>query len=488
MTDLAATDERRVLSVRQLNESIQDALQTAFPEPVWVKGEVQRLPADSARRKHVYFELHEGGAEGAARFQIPAAILGWDRDRFGLGRYLDGSDPTFSLQDKLEVCLLCRVDFYPPFGKASLKVVGIDPEFSLGKLEARRRQVLAWLDKEGLLTLNASLTLTELPLRVGLVTSAGSAAEHDFRTGLASSRFPFEITLVDCRVQGDQTAPQIIAALSHLATRDVDVIVVTRGGGSRADLSWFDQQDLCAAVARCPLPVVAAIGHEIDTSLVDLCAHTRCKTPTAAAEFLVGRLDVLADRLERAVTALAGAALARLESARRDLDAGNHLARLATGHVREADQDLGLLTRELEARTGRLAARWEQRLQALALRTAAAAQRCAEASRGRADYLAGRLAREAPRAAGDARRQVDLLAGKVGLLDPQRLLERGYTLTLDASGKLVKRAADTHAGQRLRTRFPDGEVDSIVNGSRPPRKRGRGGGKEEEDPGQQALF
>ena len=140
------------------------------------------------------------------------------------------------------------------------------------------------------------------------------------------------------------------------------------------------------------------------------------------------------------------------------------------------------------ATKGRLAARWQQRLQTVALRTAAAAQRCAEASHGRADYLAVRLAREAPRVAGDARRQVDLLAEKVRLLDPRRLLERGYTLTLDGSGKLVTRAVDTHAGQRLRTRFGDGDVISIVNGTRTPIKRGRGGGKEEEDPGQQALF
>jgi len=124
---------RRILTVRQLNETIQAALQDAFGQPLWVKGEVQRLPHDSAQRRHVYFELHDAGAQGAATYQIPAAILGWDRDRYQLGRYLDGSDPSFRLQDKLEVCLLCRVDFYPPFGKVSLKVVGIDPEFSLGQ-------------------------------------------------------------------------------------------------------------------------------------------------------------------------------------------------------------------------------------------------------------------------------------------------------------------------------------------------------------------
>ncbi len=487
MIEPISTDQRRVLSVRQLNESIQGALQTAFPEPVWVKGEVQRLPLDSARRKHVYFELHEGTDQGAAKYQIPASIMGWDRDRFGLGRYLDGSDPTFRLQDKLEVCLLCRIDFYPPFGKINLKVVGIDPEFSLGQLEARRRQVLAWLEKEGLLTLNAQLPLAELPLRVGLLTSRGSAAEKDFRTGLEGSGFPFDVQLVDCRMQGEQTAPQIIAALKHLAGGDRDVIVITRGGGSRADLSWFDQQDLCAAVARCPQPVLTAIGHEIDTSLADLCAHTRCKTPTAAAEFLTGRILRQAERLESAAAALATAALIRLDGARRDLEAGDRLARLVTGVLRDAQNRIHGLTATLEVRTGRVAARWQQRLQATALRTAAGAGRRLEAGRRQTDYLASRLGREAPRSSAETRRRLDALADKVRLLDPRRLLERGFTLTVGANGEPLARAAQVRPGQTLRTRFADGDITSIVSGPRPARKGGRGGG-EEEDPGQQALF
>ena len=333
MTDTTTSDPRRVLGVRQLNEAIQDALQTAFPGPVWVKGEVQRLPADSARRKHVYFELHEGDDQGAAKFQIPASIMGWDRERFGLGRYLDGSDPAFRLQDKLEVCLLCRVDFYPPFGKISLKVVGLDPEFSLGRLEARRRQVLAWLEKEGLLTLNAGRDLPLLPLTVGLITSRGSAAERDFRAGLEAAGYAFAVRLVDCRMQGEQTAPQIIAALAHLAGQECDVVVVTRGGGSRADLSWFDQQDLCAAIARCPVPVISAVGHEIDTSLADLCAHTRCKTPTAAADFLVDRIDHQARRVETAAAAVAAAATAGLDQARRRLHALTAALEVRTGRA-----------------------------------------------------------------------------------------------------------------------------------------------------------
>jgi exodeoxyribonuclease VII large subunit len=489
MTDPTAKQGRRALSVRQLNEAIQEALQHAFPEPVWVRGEVQRLPVDAARRKHVYFELHEGGEEAAAKFSIPVAIMGWDRDRFGLDRYLDGSDPTFRLQEKLEVCLLCRIDFYPPFGKVSLKVVGIDPEFSLGKLEARRRQVLAWLQKEGLLTLNAGRELPELPLRVGLITSRGSAAEHDFRTGLSASGYPFGLRLVDCRMQGEQTAPQVVAALAHLARQDCDVVVITRGGGSRADLSWFDQQDLCVAIARCRLPVITAIGHEIDTSLADLCAHTRCKTPTAAAEFLAGRVARQEEALETAAARVAAAALARLELAGRRLEAGDRLARLVTASVRDAGRRLHAVTSTLEARTGRVAARWQRRLQGLALRTAGGAGRRLEASRRQTDYLARQLVREAPRAGRQSGHRLDGLAEKVRLLDPGRLLERGFTLTLDAGGAPILRAAQVRPGQVLRTRFADGDITSTASGPRPaPRTKGGRGGGEEEDPGQQALF
>jgi len=183
--------ERRIFTVAQLNQEIQLALQEAFPGTVWVRGEVQRLAPDAERRKHIYFELHDTSGGGAANFQIPVALLEWDRNRFGLGKYLDGSDPDFQLRNQLEVCLECRVDFYPPFGKLSLKVVGIDKSFTLGQLEARRREVLAFLQREGLLTKNGELPFPLLPLRVGLITAAGSAAERDFRTGLSATPFPF---------------------------------------------------------------------------------------------------------------------------------------------------------------------------------------------------------------------------------------------------------------------------------------------------------
>ena len=321
------SEQRHIHTVRELNERISAAVKASFPATVWVKGEIQRLPADAGRRSHVYFELHETGATGAAEYQIPAGIMGWDRQAFGLGRYLDGSDPDLQLANKLEVCLEAQVDFYAKFGKLSLKVVGVDKSFALGQLEARRRAVLAFLEKEGLLELNRAVPLPEVPLKVGLVTAPGSAAERDFLTGLEQSGWAFRVEQVGAKMQGERVQAEVVAALDRLVAAGVEVVVVTRGGGSRADLSWFDQQDLAVAIARCPVPVVTAIGHEIDTSIADLVAHHRCKTPTAAAEFLVDRVDVAARRvdegavrLEAAMDDLLGAAQVRLLVARQ-LDA-----------------------------------------------------------------------------------------------------------------------------------------------------------------------
>ena len=508
-------EDRQVLTVRQLNERVSDAVAAAFPGTLWVRGEIQRLPRDAARRQHVYFELHETGASGAAEYQIPVSLMGWDRDRFGLGRYLDGTDPDLQLADKLEACFEVRVDFYAKFGKLSLKVVGVDKTFSLGKLEARRRQTLAFLQAAGLLDLNKAVPLPELPLRVGLITAAGSAAEQDFLSGLGHSRWNFRVVPCAAKMQGERVQAEVIAGLARLLADGVDVIVVTRGGGSRADLSWFDQQDLAEAIARCPVPVITAIGHDIDHSVADLVAHQACKTPTAAAEFLVDRLDTAAARVDAAALGLGDLVAAALEDAARRLDLRARLKAAAerrlltsrvqvTRHGGRLQQTVGRrlvsARHRLAVQGGRLgtaAARGvagrRQRTGRLALvLEARGAALLAAAERGLARQRE-RFVREAGRplaAVGDRLQQQEV---RLRLLDPRRLLERGYSLTLGADGKVLKRAADAAPGDRLSTRLADGEVASLVVGAghagspvRPPRKRG--GSPSGAGPGEPSLF
>ena len=484
------SEQRHIHTVRELNERISAAVKASFPATVWVKGEIQRLPADAGRRSHVYFELHETGATGAAEYQIPAGIMGWDRQAFGLGRYLDGSDPDLQLANKLEVCLEAQVDFYAKFGKLSLKVVGVDKSFALGQLEARRRAVLAFLEKEGLLELNQAVPLPEVPLKVGLVTAPGSAAERDFLTGLEQSGWAFRVEQVGAKMQGERVQAEVVAALDRLVAAGVEVVVVTRGGGSRADLSWFDQQDLAVAIARCPVPVVTAIGHEIDTSIADLVAHHRCKTPTAAAAFLVDRVDAAARRvdegavrLEAAMDDLLGAAQVRLLVARQ-LDAA-----VARGLV-AARLDVQKTAARLQDTVSRRLARANTRLATRSADIGAAVAAARVRGRRRLDEYGARLVREAPRALRRCAVRLEALAKQAELVDPARLLARGYSITLGPDGRALVRAADAARGSTITTRLAEGQLRSVVqpgaDEGAPRRKAKQSGGKE--DPGQTTLF
>lgn len=509
---------RPVLTVRELNERIADAVQLAFPRTVWVRGEVQRLPHDSATRQHVYFELHETGRSGAAEYAVAVAIMGWDRQKFGLGRYLDGSDRDLRLANQLEVCLECKVDFYPKFGKLTLKVVGVDPTFSLGRLEARRRQTLAFLAESGLLGANAAVPLPALPLRVGLVTAPGSAAERDFLTGLDASCWAFRVVTRGARMQGEQLEAEVIAALRHLQAEGVDVIVITRGGGSRADLSWFDQRDLAVAIASCGVPVITAIGHEIDRSIADEVAHHACKTPTAAAAFLVERMDAASARVEAAAAGVAQLARESLLEAGARLPAPGRLERAALGALRQvrgrAHADAARLQLAVAGRLAQADARLLDRRARLALaatgnlarqraRVAAAPARLAAgtgarlAAAGVANAArASRLAREACRPLEAAPRRLEALATQARLLDPARLLARGYTITTGPNGRALASAAQAAAAGTLHTRFADGSVTSKVTGGgagAPEPGKGAQGGRQKAAkpparPGQKSLF
>ncbi|MBU1073120.1 exodeoxyribonuclease VII large subunit, partial [bacterium] len=429
-------DERRVFTVSELNEEIRTALLEAFPGAVWVRGEVQRLPADAAHRRHAYFELHGTGRDAAV--SIPVALLEWDRRRYGLQRYLDGSDPDFRLADKLEVCLQCVVDFYPPFGKLQLKLVGVDTTYTLGQLEARRRRVLAHLREHGLLELNGRLVMPRLPLSVGLITSAGSAAEKDFLSGLRESGYGFRVMRADCRMMGEGMVPQVTGALKGLARAGVDVIVVTRGGGSRADLSWFDHQAVAEGIARCPVPVITAIGHEIDRSIADAVAHHACKTPTAAVHDLTARIESAARDVARLTEALHAATMSQLETRRRFLRAVAARLRLSVvAHVNAGGVAL------VRRRDGVLA------LARLNLERAAARHR----------RTSDRIAAAALAVCAGAARTCASLHEKAALLDPGRLFARGYSLTLGPDGLVLRDASAVRRGDRLTTRLRGGRIE-----------------------------
>jgi len=448
------------LTVTELNDRIGRAVRAAFRHKVWVRGEIQGLGRPSAAG-HLYFSLVDGSS-GRHHADAVLRVALFNRTRETVERLLRRRG-GLTLADGMAVRIEGQVEYHSPSGQLSLRMTGIDPEHTLGRMALDRDRLLRVLAAEGLLERNRGLALPLVPLRVGLVASTGTAGYTDVLTHLAESGIGWHVVVSDARVQGASASRSVARAIRRLGPAGVDVILVIRGGGSRSDLAVFDAEPIARAIAASPVPVLTGIGHEVDTSVADAVAHTSCKTPTACAAHLVEHVRGVharteatwravrhhAERSLRAADAgvearartLAGATQAALDLAdQRVVHAGRTIGRDARVTLARAERRLGRLAGGAEAAvTTRL--RHEQR---------------AVATAGR------RVRRHAPRAVGEAERRLAALESRARAADPQRLLALGWSLTTTADGRALRSVEGLAPGATLRTTLADGTVTSRV--------------------------
>lgn len=428
------------LSVTELNTIIRDALRDAVPETVWVRGEVQGLR--ESRAGHVYFQLVE---KDDRRDRVQAALdVALFRSHLMTVHAALRKTPGVELANDVAVRVKGHIDVYPPTGRLQLIMTGIDPVFTAGALAANRERVLRALQAEGLLRANAAHDLPAVPLRIGLVTSAASAAYHDFLDELDKSSYAFRVWVCDVRVQGANAPRRVVWALRRMARLApvIDAVVVVRGGGSRADLAPFDSEIVAREIAGMPLPVLTGIGHEIDHSIADEVAHTSSKTPTACGQRVVERVAEFVDRLDLVSRGIVHRAQSNCTRA---------LGELRDCARRARRTPPAALSRELAALE-----RHRGRAEELGTRAAKQAAGVLDGTERRLVSAGGRLARAEGR-------RLDGFEARLRALDPVRVLERGYTITRDRDGRLVKQVAGLSTGDRLVTEFPDGAAASVVS-------------------------
>jgi exodeoxyribonuclease VII large subunit len=442
-------------TIAQLGEEVRLFLGEAFPA-VWVAGEVQRLRA--SRRGHLYFELVEKGSRDEVVGRIDAVLWRTDRQRIEPQLARAGE----RLEEGLEIRCRGRVDFYPPGGRLQLVVSEIDPTFTLGLLARRRQETLAALAAAGLLEANARLHLPALPLRVALVTSAGSAAYHDFLATLAESGYPFAVTVFDVAVQGAEAERQVAKAIEEAGGLAVDCVALVRGGGARTDLAAFDSRRIAEAVARCMRPVVTGLGHQIDEAIADRVAHTALKTPTKVAEFLVERVAEAERRVTALAGALSGAARERLHRQRRALVRGESTLWLAAGRLRQEQQRLRQAARLLVRLSADRLRRGRRRSHELGRRLVAAPVGCLRRGDERAAAIGRRLVRWARRRLREAERWCGERRRLCSELSPERLLERGFSITRTVEGVLLRRPDQVERGEIIESRLAEGRLISRV--------------------------
>lgn len=409
-----------ILTVAELNRLARAALEREFPL-LWVAGEVSNLTR--APSGHYYFTLKDAQAQvRCAMFRARAQTLAW------------------RLENGQQVEARALVTLYEPRGDFQLNVESLR-RAGLGRLYEAFLRLKEKLDKEGLFSDGRKRPLPRFPRRIGVVTSPRAAALRDVVAALTRRAAGIEIIVYPTLVQGTEAAAQIAAAIDTAGRRaECDLLLVVRGGGSLEDLWAFNEEIVARAIADCPIPVIAGVGHETDVTIADLAADRRAATPTAAAEI---------------------ASAGWFEAAKETATLAGALAAAMHGALERRMQRVDLMARQLVHPAERLA-RTRQRLGHLATRLAAAGERRFQRQAARIAALQLRLARARP--AIEARRtRVERLAASLAALNPQAALGRGYALVRDAEGRLVRSHRQLQTGDALAIRFAEGGAEALVS-------------------------
>ena len=430
-------------SVGELADAINDTLRRGFSDGVWVRGEITGW---SDRGQHAYFTLVDDADDGNGRGRAVVNVQFFANARMRLRPMLQKH--RLRLGDGMKVRVYGFLDYYAAGGRIGLKMTGIDPRYTLGDIAQSRDEIVRRLVADGVFDANRQRALSPIPLRIGVVTSVGTAAWHDFHDELRRSELGFRLSVVDTRVQGEFAERSITAAITTLSRRsDLDALVIIRGGGARNELAVFDAESIARAIAASRVPVLTGLGHEVDRSVADDVAHTTLKTPTACAGELIDRSMRYRAETEAAFTAIVRASSAVLQRDANDLsDTAHRIARRTHAAVDRADERLGM------------------RIDTLSRSAPGALERTGASLDERRTRILDRASTVLERSSG----RLDVVAARVAALDPAVQLARGWSITRDADGRVIRSIDDVTADDTVIVAVADGRITTTVTDTNTP--------------------
>lgn len=426
------------ISLVEFNRRIGGLLHDASVQRCWVVAETSDVRQSGG---HCYLELVQKDAQTGqtlARMRgiVWASVYARLRCEF---ERATGQPFASGMNVMVEV----SANFHEQYG-LSVVITGINPTYTLGDMARQRLEILNRLRSEGIIDMNKQLPWADVAQRVAVISAAGAAGYGDFMNQLHNnpSGIKFYTCLFPAVMQGQSTVTSVIAALERINDyADLfDCVVIIRGGGSTSDLNSFDNYDLAANVAQFPLPVICGIGHDRDNTVVDSVASVRVKTPTAAAEWLLDRAQSALDHVNALTDMVVDSATQMLSGAR---------------------QQLAYFTSGIPLMADNIVVRHRARLQQIAAAIPVVAARRIDGAGKDLAFASQRVAMAARQCVANVRQRVTGLEKQVELLSPDRVLRRGYSLTL-RDGHVVTSASSLRAGDSLVTRFADGERTSVV--------------------------
>lgn len=404
-------------SLSELNWQVRDAIRDHLPDTYWVRAETSDVRRN--QNGHCYLEFIE---KDAKKQNIVARARGmiWNNVYEMLSSYFE-TETGQPFASGLSVLVRVSVDFHELYGY-SLSVVDIDPSFTIGEIARNRQLILRQLEEEGVLTLNKELALPELTNRIAVISSPTAAGYEDFCDQLTKNPygFVFYTKLFPAIMQGDRSEASVIGALEKIYEHreHFDAVAIIRGGGSSSDLSCFDSYLLGTNCAQFPLPIISGIGHERDVTVVDAVAHTRAKTPTAVAEFLIS-------------------------------------------HTAETSAELMELMQELVEKSNSLIQTALNRLNELSRQMIHSSNIFIRDELSVVQQLSVTLKHQTKQMLQTENHFVSEKSQYIRMVSPENILKRGYTLTLK-NGKIVKSVKELSDNEIIETVFADGAIKSVT--------------------------
>jgi exodeoxyribonuclease VII large subunit len=473
----------RQLTLSELQQQVKYSLEEAFALPVWVVAEISEMTVN--RSGHCYLDLVETEQDSDTVVARCRATI-WSYTFRMLRPYFETTTgQTFS--EGLKVLLMAKVEYHEVYG-FSLNIRDIDPVYTLGDLARQRKEIIRRLQEDGVFEMNKELELPLVPQRIAVISSPTAAGLQDFLDQLHNNphQFVFYTKLFPAVMQGNEAPPSIMSALERIYLYEdwFDAVVIIRGGGAQLDLACFDQYELAFHVSQFPLPVITGIGHDKDDTVVDLVAHTRMKTPTAVAEFLItGALrfsqqldelekhffEMINDQLDENRTRLSDAAdqlnllvNRMIVSHRNRLSiAGIQLANRSDVFLKGQQTTLNKLLVDAQYQTKRFVARQTHLLDRSGNQLRFLFRQQILKNRNELNQFQHLLKIKITDQLKAEKKNLISFQDKLRLVDPQNIIRRGYSLTM-IDGKIVKSVHQINEGDRLETRLSDGSVASKV--------------------------
>jgi exodeoxyribonuclease VII large subunit len=431
--------EKNKISLKDLQELISSAISTELGGYFWVSAEISELKINYSG--HCYLELVEKEKKESLISARARAVI-WSRKARFLLPYFK-TTAGIPLGEGMAVLLKVKIEYHTVYG-ISLLVEDIDPAYTMGDLAIKRNEIISRLRSEGVIDMNKDIPLPYHPEKIAVISSGEAAGFEDFKNQLINNSYGYKyrISLFKAVMQGTETEKSVINALSDISESisEFDIVTIVRGGGSQYDLSWFDNYDIAYFITQFPIPVISGIGHEKDISVTDMVAHTSCKTPTAVADLIIEQTAETDRYIESLGRNIIRSSKQELDKSKRYINSiGTKL--ISSSRLSLTATRIRLINRKEQIRSGTK----------LFLR-----DKYSEIERLRSD-----LKSEPVKLLSKLDSDLKNISKTVEHLSPEKVLERGYSITL-RNGKPLLKTGGINRGDRITTILHDGKIDSEI--------------------------